>query len=114
MPDNLPIAVLISGGGTTLRNLIALRERGALPVDFKLVISSNPAAKGLAYAAEASIPTLIAEKKKGVSAEDYSRAVFEPIRASGARLVAMAGFLKHVAIPPDFENRVVNIHTALI
>jgi phosphoribosylglycinamide formyltransferase-1 len=114
MPETLPIAVLISGGGTTLRNLIALRRAGELPVDFKLVISSNPAAKGLAYAAEARIPTLIAEKKKGASAEDYSRAVFGPIRASGAKLVVMAGFLKHVAIPPDFESRVVNIHPALI
>jgi folate-dependent phosphoribosylglycinamide formyltransferase PurN len=26
----------------------------------------------------------------------------------------MAGFLKHVPIPPDFENRVTNIHPALI
>ena len=26
----------------------------------------------------------------------------------------MGGFLKHVLIPPDFENRVVNIHPALI
>ena len=26
----------------------------------------------------------------------------------------MGGFLKHVLIPPDFENRVINIHPALI
>ena len=26
----------------------------------------------------------------------------------------MGGFLKHLPIPPDFENRVVNIHPALI
>ena len=29
-------------------------------------------------------------------------------------IVVMGGFLKHVLIPPDFENRVVNIHPALI
>ena len=26
----------------------------------------------------------------------------------------MGGFLKHVLIPPDFENRVINIHPALL
>lgn len=114
MPNPLPIAVLISGGGTTLRNLIALREQGDLPVDFKLVTSSNPSAKGLAYAAEAGIPTLVAEKKKGITAEAYSRAIFDPIRAAGVKLVVMGGFLKHVAIPDDFANRVVNIHPGLI
>ena len=30
------------------------------------------------------------------------------------QLVVMGGFLKHVLIPPDFENRVTNIHPALI
>ena len=110
---NLSIAVLISGGGTTLRNLIAKQLAGELPVEFKLVISSNPAARGLAFAAEAGIPALVVEKR-GRSDQDYCRAVFDPIRAAGAELVVMGGFLKHVSIPPDFENRVINIHPALI
>lgn len=114
MPEALPIAVLISGGGTTLRNLIALREQGDLPVDFSLVISSNPKAKGIGYAVTAGIPTLVIEKKRGVTDDAYSRAVFDPIRQSGAQLVVMGGFLKHVAIPSDFANRVINIHPALI
>lgn len=114
MAERLPIAVLISGGGTTLRNLILLQEAGELPVEFKLVISSNPAAKGLAFASEAKIPTLVEEKKKGLADEDYSRRIFDPLRASGAKYVVMGGFLKHVLIPPDFENRVINIHPALI
>jgi phosphoribosylglycinamide formyltransferase-1 len=114
LPELLPIAVLISGGGTTLRNLIQLAHTGELPVEFKLVISSNPAAKGLEFAREANIPTLVAEKSKGLSAEAYSQHIFEPIRARGAKYVVMGGFLKHVLIPPDFENRVINIHPALI
>lgn len=109
----LPIAVLISGGGTTLRNLIDKEHAGELPVDFKLVISSNPLARGLAYAAEAGISTLVVPKK-GQSDVGFSRAVFDPIREAGAELVVMAGFLKHVPIPVNFENRVINIHPALI
>ncbi len=110
----LPIAVLISGGGTTLRNLIEKIAAGELPVEIRLVISSSPAARGLAYAAEANIRTLVVEKKKSASAAAFSEAIFGPCREAGVQLVVMGGFLKHVLIPPDFENRVVNIHPALL
>ena len=61
--DLLPIAVLISGGGTTLKNLIDRKSRNTLPVEFKLVVSSNSKAKGLEYAQESSIPTRVIRKK---------------------------------------------------
>jgi phosphoribosylglycinamide formyltransferase-1 len=114
MASPLPIAVLISGGGTTLRNLIERIDAGTLPVDIRLVISSSPDAQGLKYAAEANIPSLVVEKQRSVSPEAFSESVFAPCRAVQVRYVAMGGFLKHVIIPADFENRVVNIHPSLI
>ncbi len=36
------------------------------------------------------------------------------IRQADADLVCLAGFLQLLRIPPDFENRVMNIHPALI
>lgn len=110
----LPIAVLISGGGTTLRNLIEQQRARQLPIDIRLVISSNPQAKGLQYASDAKIPSRVIEKKKGISASEYEQQMFEPCRAAGVKYVVMAGFLKHVPIPADFENRVINIHPSLI
>jgi phosphoribosylglycinamide formyltransferase-1 len=110
----LPIAVLISGGGTTLRNLIEKIAAGTLPVEIRLVISSNAQAKGLEFAAAAGIRPLVVEKKKSLADDEYSAAVFGPCREAGVQFVVMGGFLKHVLIPPDFENRVVNIHPALI
>ena len=110
----LPIAVLISGGGTTLRNLIETIECEELPVEIRLVVSSNPDAAGLKFAYAAGIPTLVVEKSETKSAEDFSRAVFDPCRRADVCFVVMGGFLKHVLIPPDFENRVLNIHPALL
>lgn len=110
----LPIAVLISGGGTTLRNLIEKIQAGTLPVEIRLVISSNPAAKGLEFARAAGIRSLVVEKRKSLTAEQYCNAIFGPCREAGVRVVVMGGFLKHVLIPPDFENRVINIHPSLI
>ncbi|MDX1946109.1 MAG: phosphoribosylglycinamide formyltransferase [Pirellulaceae bacterium] len=114
MAVKLPIAVLISGGGTTLRNLLEKIAAGTLPVEIRLVISSNPEAKGLEFARAAGIPALVVQKLKSLSAEQYSAAIFGPCREAGARIVVMGGFLKHVLIPPDFENRVINIHPSLI
>jgi phosphoribosylglycinamide formyltransferase 1 len=114
MPNALPIAVLISGGGTTLKNLIDKIRAGSLPAEIRLVISSNPSARGLRFAADAGIPSLVVEKTKSISSQAYSDAIFDPCRAAGVQYVVMGGFLKHVLIPPDFENRVINIHPALL
>jgi phosphoribosylglycinamide formyltransferase-1 len=110
----LLLAVFISGGGTTLKNLIEKIDAGELPAHIKLVISSNPAAGGLRFAREANIPILVVEKNRHATPEAFSEAMFAPCREAGVELVAMAGFLKHVLIPPDFEGRVMNIHPALI
>ncbi len=110
----LPIAVLISGGGTTLHNLIEKINEKTLDAEIRLVVSSNPDARGLQFAKDAGIPATVVERKQCKTAEDFSKAIFNPCREAKVRLVVMGGFLKHVLIPPDFEHRVVNIHPALI
>jgi phosphoribosylglycinamide formyltransferase-1 len=110
----LPLAVLISGGGTTLRNLLERIAAGQVPACVQLVIASSSKARGLEYARDAAIPHRIVRQREHATAEAYRDAVFGPCRDAGAGLVVMGGFLKHVLIPPDFENRVMNIHPALI
>ncbi len=115
--DPLPafrIAVLISGGGTTLRNLIEKTAAGRLPVEIALVVSSSPTAGGLRFAQEAAIPSVVIERKAFAGQEEFSRVIFDRCRQSQADLVVMGGFLKRVTIPQDFANRVVNIHPALV
>ncbi|MEM7476649.1 MAG: phosphoribosylglycinamide formyltransferase [Planctomycetota bacterium] len=111
---NLPIAVLISGGGTTLKNLLGIHANGQLAVDFKLVVSSKASAKGLEFAKQADIPTEVFAKRDFESAEKHSEAVFAACREQGVEIVVMGGYLEHLLIPADFENRVVNIHPSLI
>lgn len=110
----LRIAVLISGGGTTLANLIRRAEVGRLDVEFSLLISSNPQAGGLLLAKNASIPQQIVERKQFASTSEFSDTIFDLCRKTDVDLIVMGGFLKHVLVPSDFENRVMNIHPALI
>ncbi len=113
-PAPLPVAVLISGGGTTLRNLLDKIAAGELSIDVWLVVSSNPAAGGLEYVRSAGIEHAVFERGQFASPDAYSQAIFARCRAAGVALVVMAGFLKFVPIPADFEQRVINIHPALI
>jgi phosphoribosylglycinamide formyltransferase 1 len=108
------IAVLISGGGTTLRNFIDKIAKRELPVEIATVVSSNPNAKGLQFAADAGVPSVVVERKAFADQDAFSRTIFDHCRRAGTDLVVMAGFLKRVTIPDDFANRVVNIHPALV
>lgn len=110
----LPIAVLISGGGTTLRNLLEQIGRGTLPLDIRLVVSSSGLARGLEFARAAGIKTLAVEPRDYPQIDAFSKVIFDACRAAGVELVVMGGFLKLVRIPDDFVGRVVNIHPSLI
>ncbi len=110
----LPIAVFLSGTGRSLANLIRQRDEHDLPVDFRLVISSSGRAGGLEIAQQAGIDTAVVLKSEFADPERYSSAMFDPCRKVGAELVVMAGYLKHVLIPADFEHRVINIHPSLL
>jgi formyltetrahydrofolate-dependent phosphoribosylglycinamide formyltransferase len=112
--ERLRIVVLISGGGTTLRNLIEKRRTGEAPIDILLVIASTSKAGGLRFAEEAGIPAVVVPFKEYPSEEAFSEAIFEHCRRVNPEFVVMGGFLKRLVIPPDFEYRVLNIHPALI
>jgi len=113
-PKEFCIAVLISGGGTTLRNLIEKIAAGQLPVKIALVISSSSTARGLQFAAEAGIPSRVIRRHDYPTQDEFSQAIFDRCREAKVDLVVLGGFLKRLTIPQDFQNRVVNIHPALI
>ena len=114
MAGRFSITVLISGGGTTLRNLIELRQRGDLEVEIREVISSSPKAAGNQFAIEANIPLVVLPRPQFPSDEQLSHAIFNACRESGTDLVVAGGFLRRLVVPNEFENRVINIHPSLI
>ena len=124
MARRLRIAVLLSGGGTTLANLLHWREEGRLLADVELVISSRPGVRGLRIAADAGIRAeVVAAKDFTQSAREaetirdwgaMSREMDKLLLPGGYDLVCMAGFLSRYVIPPELEGRVLNIHPALI
>jgi formyltetrahydrofolate-dependent phosphoribosylglycinamide formyltransferase len=110
----LGVVVLVSRGGTTMRNLISKIAAGQLNIRILRVLANTARAGGLAVAAAAGIPTEVIASKAFASQEEFSGAIFDRCRDVGAELVVMGGFLKQITIPADFCNRVTNMHPALI
>lgn len=109
----LRLVVPLSGGGTTLQNMIDRIGRGELAATVELVIASRPDAYGLERARKAGIPTLVIPRK-GTEQREFTRRMQEAIREARADLVCMAGFLSLWTIPDDYLGRVMNIHPALL
>ncbi len=112
----LTLAVLLSGGGTTMLNLADRIDDGSLNARIGLVLASNagPAAVGVARARDRGLDATTLERRGYDNPAAYSQAVFDALRATGADLVCLAGFLSLLVIPDDFAGRVLNIHPSLL
>lgn len=116
MNDRPVIAVLVSGSGSNLQAIIDASERGEIPGRVGLVLSNKADAYGLARAAKHGIPTAVVDHKAFDSREAFDARLVEVIRASGAVLVCLAGFMRVVTpvFLRAFPHRILNIHPALL
>jgi formyltetrahydrofolate-dependent phosphoribosylglycinamide formyltransferase len=106
-------AVLLSGSGRTLQNLLDHFARGLLSGSIAAVVSSKPGVLGLERAAQAGIPTHVVERK-GKSTAEFSRLVTAALDKYSPELVLMAGWICLYEIPPQYAGKVMNIHPALL
>lgn len=106
MPDPIRFVALISGGGTTLQNLIDRIACGKLAARLVGVVSSRADAFGIERAQRAGLPVEVAGKNPN--------AVWAAVRAFDPQLVCFAGWLHLLPIPDDFRHRVLNIHPSLL
>ncbi|MBX7102919.1 MAG: phosphoribosylglycinamide formyltransferase [Gemmataceae bacterium] len=113
MSPPLRLAVLLSGSGRTLQNLLDQERRNDWPARVVVAISNRADAYGLVRAREHGVPTAVVTRKENPG-DEFSRRIFDACRDGGVDLVCLAGFLQLLAIPPDFSGRVVNIHPSLL
>ncbi len=118
MPERrprVPVAVLLSGGGTNMAALLYASRLPDCPYDIVLVASNNPAAGGLKLAAAEGIATF-ALPHKGMARADHDAAMEAAVLDAGARFIAMAGYMR--ILGEDFvtrwRDRMVNIHPSLL
>lgn len=111
------IAVLVSGGGTNLQALLDAQSRGELiGGSIAAVISSSPDAYALQRAEKAGVDGYVVDRKAYESREAFTDALLAQLDALHVDLIVLAGFLYIIspAMVERYENRIINIHPALI
>ena len=110
------VAVLISGGGS---NMLALLRSmtGDHPGRPVLVASNDPAAAGLARAADLGVPVAAVDHRPfGRDRAAFEAALLGPLLAAQPDIVCLAGFMR-VLTPgfvERFAGRMLNIHPSLL
>jgi formyltetrahydrofolate-dependent phosphoribosylglycinamide formyltransferase len=107
------LAVLVSGSGRSLANLLELSAAGSLPARVVLVVASRAGLPAEAIARRHGVEVRVMPRG-GLDARAWSAAVFGACREAGATLVVMAGWLHLLPVPGDFADRTINIHPALL
>ncbi|UCE99590.1 MAG: phosphoribosylglycinamide formyltransferase [Planctomycetota bacterium] len=108
------LGVLISGGGTTLMNILKYIQQGKLNAEVVLVISSRSTVAGVEKAKAAGLDVKIIRKKDYPDLDEFSKRIEEELVAANVDLIIQGGWLCLWKIPARYENRVMNIHPALL
>jgi len=114
--DQKPIrlGMLISGGGTTLLNILEYIKQGRLNAEVAVVISSRSTVAGVERAKNAGLDVKIIRKKDHSDIDEFSKRIEDELAAANVDLVVQGGWLCLWKIPARFENCVMNIHPALL
>lgn len=104
--------ILISGRGSNMEALL----KADLPLEFVSVISNRPGAAGLVMAKVLGVPTDVVDHQTFPDRASFDAAMIEKIDQYTPDLVLLAGFMR--VLTADFvrhyENRLINIHPALL
>jgi phosphoribosylglycinamide formyltransferase-1 len=116
MYEPLPIAVLISGGGTNLQALIDAERSSTRGYRIVVVISDRPSVAGLERAAAASIATEVVDWGDFASRASFTDAICDTAEGHGAAGLVLAGFMRVLAprAMERFPHAIINIHPALL
>jgi len=110
------VAILISGRGSNMAALIAATRDKNYPATISLVISNRPEAPGLERAAAEGVATAVLDHRAFADRASFDSGLRSLIEASGAELVACAGYMR--IMTPEFVDayagRMINIHPALL
>lgn len=110
------IAVFLSGRGS---NFMAIHDAiiaGKINAEIVLVLSNKKEAPGLKIAGERNLETLFLNPKEFQSREAYDEAIIHEVKKRDVDLICLAGYMKILTslFCNTFENRILNIHPALL
>ena len=110
----LRLGILLSGGGRTMINIQQEIEAGCLNAEIVVVISSLSNVRGVQLAQGLGLDPVIIRKKDHSDIEQFSGEIAKTLDEAKVDLVVQAGWMCLWHIPANYQNRVMNIHPALL
>ena len=113
----VPIAVLVSGGGTNLQTLLDAERDGKLPSgEIRLVVSNKENAFALTRAENAGVRGVTLLKKDHPETSTYEAALVKLLEEERIGLIVLAGFLRILSadFTARYPGRILNVHPSLI
>jgi len=107
-------AILLSGSGRTLENLLAKIAAGQLPLEIAAVVSSRAQVRGVDIAREHDLPVAVFPRRNYPDVAAHNLALNDWLAAFAPQMVVLAGYLGYYIKPEGFSGPVVNIHPALL
>ena len=109
----LRVAVLLSGGGTSLENLFTEIDAG-LPAEIVCVLASKKNAFGLQRAEKHGVPAIAIPRREYSDVHSFNDALHEVLDPHDPDLVCLLGFLSPFELRGRYAGRTLNVHPALI
>ena len=112
----LPVAVVISGRGSNMEAIVRAAQNPGSGYRVVRVIADRETAGGLARAAAMGVPTSVVPAKQFADRASFDAALATELESSGARLIALAGFMRILSAEfvQEFAGRMLNIHPSLL
>ena len=110
------LAVLISGNGSNLQEIIDACSEGRIDATISCVISNVAEAYGLQRARQAGIPTHTLAHGDYPDRSLYDAALARLLEAYAVELIVLAGFMRILGIEfiNKYAHRIINLHPSLL
>lgn len=110
------VGILISGRGSNMAALIEAASAADYPAEIVLVLSNEPKAAGLGFAAKRGVATKIVNHRDFASRETFADALDAAVLDAKVEIVCLAGFMQLLATPfvEKWRGRMINIHPSLL
>jgi phosphoribosylglycinamide formyltransferase-1 len=110
------VAAFCSHGGSNFAAIADAATRGGVPIEMAVMIHNNARAGAREKAEARGIPTEWVPRKRFPDNDAYAQHILELLEKYEVDLVALAGFMQMIPnkVVQRFENRMTNIHPALL
>jgi len=110
------IAVFASGTGSNFKEILEKTEKGLIPAEIVILVTDNHNAGAIQTARDHNIPVKVFSKKDFLNRENLNAQMLHTLKEFKVEYIVLAGYLKLIGsnIVKEFNNKILNIHPALL